>query len=125
MVEADRWETLDVMLGLHQRPAAGRLVLSIYANGVDGKPLRRVSKDLAEATDNGPFRFPFPAITNSGQRRMLLRFHLENPSHDTRVSLYEQGSPLRSLVGRALRVLSSKGGPLFCRMGFRDAIAEQ
>jgi SAM-dependent methyltransferase len=118
--EGDGWEALDVMLGLHQRSAAGQLVLSIYADAAVDQPLRRIVGDLAEAADNCLFRFSFPPIANSRHRRMLLRFDIENPGADTLVSLYEQGRPPRSLLPRALGKLSHKGGPLFCRLGFRS-----
>ncbi len=75
--EDDGWTTLDVILGLHQRQAAGQLVLSIYADGVVDRPLRRIASDLTEAVDNGLFRFVFPPIADSRHRRMLLRFDLE------------------------------------------------
>lgn len=118
--EADGWAILDVVLGLHQRAAAGRLVLSIYAEGVAEPPLRRISRDLAEAVDNGLFRFSFPPIVNSRHRRLRLRFELENSSPDTRISFYERGQRSHALVARVLARLSSKGGPLFCHLGFQD-----
>lgn len=116
--EADGWTTLDVVLGLHQREAVGRLVLSIYADGVTDQPVRRIASDLTEAVDNGLFRFSFPPIVDSGQRRMLLRFDLEHAGPGTRVSLYEHGLRSHSLLRRALSRLSRKGGPLFCYLGF-------
>lgn len=116
--EAHGWTTLDVMLGLHQRAAVGRLVLSIYADGVADQPLRRITSDLTEAVDNGLFRFSFPPIADSRHRRMLMRFDLENVGPGTRISLYEHGQRSRSLVGRVLGRLSRKGGPLFCHLGF-------
>lgn len=67
---ADGWEALDVMLGLHQRSAAGQLVLSIYADGAIDQPIRRIAGDLAEAADNCLFRFSFPPITNTRQRQI-------------------------------------------------------
>jgi glycosyltransferase involved in cell wall biosynthesis len=120
--EADGWTTLDVMLGLHRREAAGRLVLSIYADGVTDRPVRRIASHLTEAVDNGLFRFTFPPIVDSGHRRMLLRFDLEHAGQDTRVSLYEHGPRANSLINRVWSRLSRKGGRLFCYLGFhRDA----
>jgi glycosyltransferase involved in cell wall biosynthesis len=120
--EADGWTTLDVMLGLHRREAAGRLVLSIYADGVTDRPVRRIASNLTEAVDNGLFRFTFPPIVDSGHRRMLLSFNLEHAGQDTRVSLYEHGPRAHSLINRVWSRLSRKGGRLFCYLGFhRDA----
>ncbi len=120
--EADGWTTLDVILGLHQREAAGRLVLSIYADGVTDRPVRRIASDLSEAVDNGLLRFSFPPIPDSGHRRILLRFDLEHAGPDTRVSLYEHGPRAHALINRVWSRLSRKGGRLFCYLGFhRDA----
>jgi hypothetical protein len=113
--EADGWATLDVVLGLHQRAASGRLVLSIYAESVAEQPLRRITRDLSEAEDNGLFRFSFPPIANSRHRRMLLRFELESSSQDPRISVYEHGQRPHALVARFLAWLSN-----FCHLGFRD-----
>jgi CheY-like chemotaxis protein len=116
--EADGWNELEVMLGLHQRNAAGKLVLTIYADAEVDRSLRRVVQDLSEAADNCLFRFTFPPIANSRGRRMRLRFDLEDPGPGTTVSLYEQGRPARSLFSRARRRLSTRGETLFCRLGF-------
>jgi len=101
-----------------QRAAAGRLVLSICADGAADRPLRRIVSDLAEAVDNGLVRFSFTPIADSRHRRMVLRFHLEDAGPETRISLYEHGQRSHSLVARVLGRLSRRGGPLFCHLGF-------
>ena len=95
-------------------------MLSIYADGVVDRPLRRIASDLTEAVDNGPFRFAFPPIADSRHRRMLLRFDLEQAGPGTRISLYEHGLRSDSLINRVLSRLTRKGGPLFCYLGFHS-----
>jgi glycosyltransferase involved in cell wall biosynthesis len=116
--EADAWQALDVLLGLHQRPAEGRLILSIYAGPHDPIPVRRVVGNLAEAADNAPFRFTFPAIANSCHRPMRLKLELEGAGVDTTVSLYEREHAPRSFVRRVLDKISYAPGELWCEMHF-------
>jgi hypothetical protein len=116
--EADAWEAVDVLLGLHQRRAEGRLILSIYASAHDPIPLRKIIGNLAEAADNAPFRFTFRAIGNSRDRPMHLRIELEDPGVDTMVSLYEIERVPRSVIRRALDKVSYAPADLWCEMHF-------
>lgn len=118
--ESSGWQALDVMLGLHQRPASGQLVLSIYPGQAQGQPLRVITGDLRAARDNAWFTFLFPPIMNSAGRRMTLHFELAQPGPGALVSLYERGPSGRSLAARARRRFFKRGGILCCRLGYQS-----
>ena len=119
VAQEDGWQAVELMLGLHARPATGRLVLTIYPEGQTREPLRQVAGDLSQAADNGWFRFAFPSIQNSRGRSFLVRLALEGAPPGTRVSPYEQGQPPRHLLARLLRRVSRRGGRLHCRLGYQ------
>ncbi len=109
---------VEVRLDLHRQPAKGFLVLSIFADQAGKELLRRVPGDLSLAIENGWFRFEFPIILNSRDRRLSVRFDLENPGTDTAVSLYECRSVTSKTMNRlGLHCLSSIA-QLHCRMGY-------
>jgi len=118
--ESNGWQALEVMLGLHQRPASGQLVLSIYPGQAQGQPLRVITGDLRVARDNAWFSFLFPPIMNSAGRHMTLHFDLARPGPNTLVSLYERGPAARSLAARVRRRFSKRGGLLCCRLGYQS-----
>ena len=115
----DKWQALDVLIGLHERAASGQLRLSVYDSRAMGEPLRQCERDLSEAQDNAWLRFEFAPIEESQGRRMRLHFDLEGAAADTQVSVYECGVPPPLLVSRLRRELLRSGGVLYGRLEYR------
>ncbi len=115
------WIGIDVLVGTHQRPASGLIVLSVLS--ATGKILRETSVDLACARDNGWLRFRFEPINEMVEQPLVLKFKLMNAGEQTQISLYDT-SPLQPRLGRWItrwlrRVgWANPGNSLYCRMWY-------
>jgi glycosyltransferase involved in cell wall biosynthesis len=89
------WHGLDVLVGTHQRPATGGLILRVLTPA--GSVLREAAVDLELAVDNSWLSFDFSPIANSAGQRFVAEFSLSARGPDTRISLYETGEPIGRL----------------------------
>jgi hypothetical protein len=97
------WTGLGVLVGTHERPASGRLILRVISPA--GHVLRHVEIDLATARDNDWLDFTFEPITNAPAASLILEFKLRHLGSGTRLSLYESSPP----EGRPKRLLRRLG----------------
>ena len=124
VVQHSNWNGLDILVGTHQRPARGILVLRIISP--DGHLIHQDAQDLSRAHDNDWVRFRFTPILDLANRTARLEFRIENKSRTTRLSLYDcRPSPqgIERIIDRIRGILGlvKSSDSLYCRTWYLDS----
>jgi hypothetical protein len=104
---ARHWHGVDVLLGTHQRRAAGRLELTVLSP--QGNVVRTAHADLEAAGDNEWLRFDFAPVANAAGGVFVLRLRLRRADRATRLSVYDRDPAAGALAQRVARRLHLAG----------------
>jgi glycosyltransferase involved in cell wall biosynthesis len=112
------WHGVDVLVDTHQRPARGRLELTVLSAA--GNVVRTATADLATARDNEWLPFQFAPIAHATDCPFVLRFSLADPGPRTKLSLYDRAPNASGLAPRTLRRLGlfPPRTSLYCRLRY-------
>jgi glycosyltransferase involved in cell wall biosynthesis len=112
------WHGVDVLVDTHQRPARGRLELTVLSAA--GNVVRTATADLATARDNEWLPFQFAPIAHATDCPFVLRFSLADPGPRTKLSLYDMAADGARISHRAMRRLGlhSTRDSLCCRLRY-------
>jgi glycosyltransferase involved in cell wall biosynthesis len=119
----DNWMGVDVLIGTHQRPASGTMVLQIHSRA--GASLRESQVDLSRARDNSWLRFRFEPLSGTGNQPVFLTFELRDAGSNTRINFYDDAPSQARMYRIAQRLLRRAGltpprDSLHCRMWYSE-----